>query len=71
MFQKLSTHYDDMWNEWQEKHTESSHQLSLMEDKIHDSSCSSNCLQTERKKVKVTRELSVDLSSLSDKSFHL
>ena len=64
LLQKLLTQQDDMWKEWKEskeKHTELSHRLSLMEDKIHDSSYSSNCSQTERKKVKVTRELTVRL----------
>ena len=62
LLQKLLTQQDDMWKEWKEwkeKHTELSHRLSIMEDKIHDSSYSSNCSQTERKKVKVTRELNV------------
>ena len=60
-FEKVLTQQNDMWKEWKEKHTELSHQLSLMEDKIHNSSYSSNCSQTERKKVKVTRELTVRL----------
>ena len=61
LLQKLLTQRDDMWKEWKEKHIELSHRLSLMEDKIHDSSYSSNCSQTERKKVKVIRELTVRL----------
>ena len=59
--QKLLTQQDDIWKEWKEKHTDLSHRLSLMEDKIHNSPYSSNCAQTERKEVKVTRELTVRL----------